>query len=217
MGPPNTVLEPKALAGATLFALVVFAVGATAGGCAFDWGFPSESAPDGGGGADQAADSVPPPDGAGQDVITVDVSPPPPQGCKNSASCGGGYCLFPDHACGAASVAGKCTPIDTNCVGVAWVCGCSGVAQKNVCEAAKALEDVSDTAACAAPPQTFRCGTRFCDDLKSFCVVNKKGPIPEYDCVDLAGCGAGDCSCPAVKNLMCASCTGTGQVTVTCP
>lgn len=211
--------RPFTALAATVLVAGVFA--GTAGGCAFDWGFPSEATPDG---ADEtSADTSSLPD-VSKEANTVETSPPPPppKDCKLPEECGAGsYCRFADHQCGAGKP-GVCTLIDASCAQVAWVCGCKGTAYKNVCEAAKSLEDVGATGPCSAPPTPplFRCGTRLCDVDTTFCVTNKSGPVAEYDCVSFVGCGAGNnCSCATVKDLACSSCNDVkvGAVVVTCP
>jgi hypothetical protein len=209
--------RPHATLAVTLSGMlpVVGLVIASSEGCAYDWVLPAKDAVDGGGdgsleasAADALADASTSAEGGSKS-------------CRANSDCDAAqYCRFADHACGKGQT-GACAPTaPASCTTTDWVCGCSGNVYKCLGEATAARDDVSATAACAPPPPlSFRCGTLFCTETKTFCVTTKKDQVAEFKCVDFAGCGADNCSCSATTSLGCSSCDGSkvGQVQVTCP
>jgi hypothetical protein len=183
------------------------------GGCAFDWGFPSSDAPDGAGDTDHEP-GPPPLSDAFKEAEITETSPPPTE-CKTSTECGPGrYCHFADHLCGGSI--GKCEAPVVGCMGV-MACGCDGTVYKDACVASLAGVDVGTTAACATPAGMFRCGTLYCTDKSTFCVMSNKGT--EFRCEAFeAACLPGTCSCTAVTKLACPTCDDTvvNQVKVKC-
>src|SRR5688500_16736582 len=105
---------------------------AIVGGCAFDWGFPSEDAPDGAGDAPSDKPNAPDvKDGGG----IADTSPPATT-CTSAKDCAeGSYCDFADHQCGKGLPSGRCEVAATKCdAEPAWVCGCNASLAKSLCE-----------------------------------------------------------------------------------
>lgn len=147
---------------------------------------------------------------------TSSCSPSVP--CSNSE-----YCDYPDDRCGEGAK-GVCKPRPNGCdLLYAPVCTCNGTQAGNECGAYAGGVDVSVLGNCPPPPDTFACGSKFCDGTFQYCLhsVSDVGGIPDsYSCEPIpAGC-ASKATCACVKQQPCGDwCTtdGAGNVTLTCP
>src|SRR5258706_9388863 len=79
------------------------------------------------------------------------------------------FCDFPNDMCGAEDGTGTCRPIPEECPLLYQpTCGCDGKVHGNACETGFARTDVSNLG-CAAPPDLFSCGPRFCSKGREYC------------------------------------------------
>lgn len=120
------------------------------------------------------------------------------------------YCDYPDDACGANDGDGVCAPItEGDCPAVDDpVCGCDGTVYGNACLANAAGVDVAADG-CTPPPDTFQCGTGFCETATELCTVtgNDTASPPPF----FYSCGALPAACAGVPaSCDCAADTATG-------
>ncbi len=120
------------------------------------------------------------------------------------------YCDYADDSCGANDGDGVCTPVPTDCPTIDEpACGCDGTVYSNECSANAAGVDVA-TDGCTPPPDTFQCGTGFCDTATQLCTVSGNDtptPPPFY-----YSCGALPAACAGVV----ASCDCAGEAATNC-
>ena len=122
------------------------------------------------------------PDSLGVTFTTVEeaaVAYPP---CSATVGCGPyAYCEYPDDSCGANGAEGRCLPRPRTCAHERQpVCTCGGVVQPSICVARHGGSDVAAEAACALPPDAFRCGSLVCD--QPVCIEWASGPV-RHSCV----------------------------------
>ena len=87
-------------------------------------------------------------------------------------------CNFQLDSCGTSPEdEGRCIRRPTGCNGqVDFACGCDGQTYLNECDAAVHGFDIDRNGGCAAPPNAFACGPRFCDRSTQVCVETMFGP-----------------------------------------
>lgn len=146
--------------------------------------------------------------------------------CSPTNPCKAGYfCEHPFEQCEEGAPVGMCQPIPDGCDdNYDPVCGCDGMVYGNACEASAAGQSVAGDGRCAAPIDTFECGSRFCN-VGSYCrkIFSDVGSEPNiYECEAIpADCDSSpSCGNSCMENELCSDICdedSDGNLTLTCP